>query len=370
MRVPAIIQSGWWVAAAAIVISLLTAWFAVAPLTDRRAVGSPDSDFVFDQVSVPSDLVVQAMARDGVRVLSAPSTMTPAEVDRWNEEERGKLLVPGDRVIGVALGGEARAYPLRLMRWHEVVNDVVGGEPIAVTYSPLCDSVVVFSTVVDNEIIDLGVSGYLYNSNTLLYDRRRQPAASPLWTQLDGKVVTESGQGSISPLPLRVSALATWAEWRKRHPNTRVLKPEPDLKRLYKRDPYHSYFGSDLLHFPVRPLPPEDSPQLKDRVVVLTVDGRDHVFTLRGLASITGSDEGEVEVEVGALPVRVDFGVVPGTAIVDSPDDPTRLEAVRHTFWFAWYALERTIPDNIHATGSGDTPLDNGPTTTTTPGGA
>jgi hypothetical protein len=370
VRVPAIIRSGWWVAVAAIVVSLLTAWFVVAPLSSRNPVEALDFGFDLLQASVPSDLVVRAMTKDGVRVLSEPPTLTPAEVDRWNEEERGKLLVPDDRVIGVALGGEARAYPLRLMRWHEVVNDFVGGQPIAVTYSPLCDSVAVFSRAVGDKVVDLGVSGYLYNSNTLLYDRRRQPTASPLWTQLDGEIVTEPGSGVASPLPLRVAALATWAQWRERHPGTRVLKPEPDLERLYKRDPYHSYFGSDLLHFPVRPLPPQGSPRLKERLVVVSVGGDDRVFTLRGLASIAGADEGVVETEVGGVPVRLEFSVAPGTAIVDPLEDPAQLESVRHTFWFAWYALKRTIPDTIRATGVGEAATADRPTTTTTPGGA
>jgi hypothetical protein len=370
MRVPAIIRSGWWVAAAAVVVSVLTAWFVMAPLTDRDSDTASGSDFALDQASVPDDLLVRAMARDGVRVLTEPATMTPAEVDRWNEEKRGKLLVPDDRVIGVALGREARAYPLRLMRWHEVVNDVVDGESIAVTYSPLCDSVAVFSRACQGEIIDLGVSGYLYNSNTLLYDRRREPAASPLWTQLDGEIVAASNADSASPLALRRAALATWSQWRERYPETRVMKPEPDLKRLYKRDPYHSYFGSDLLHFPVRPLPPEAAPHLKDRLVVLTVDDRDHVLTLHELASIAGSERGKLETEIGGLPVRIDFDVVAGTAVVDPLQDPTRLRAVRHMFWFAWYALKRTIPDTIRATGSGVAYFDDTQTTTQTPGGA
>jgi hypothetical protein len=296
--------------------------------------------------------------------------MTAAEVDRWNEEKRGKLLVPDDRVIGVAFGDEARAYPLRLMRWHEVVNDVVGGEPIAVTYSPLCDSVAVFSRVIGDEVVDLGVSGYLYNSNTLLYDRRREPAASPLWTQLDGEILVESEAVSTTALPLRVGALATWSEWRERFPDTRVMKPEPDLKRLYKRDPYHSYFGSDLLHFPVRPLPPEGSPHLKERLAIVTVDSHDHVLTLRGLASIAESARGEVEAEVGGLPVRIAFSIAPGTVVVDPLDEGRRLQSVRHTFWFAWFALKRTIPDTIRATGSGPTGFDISPTTTQPPGGA
>lgn len=342
-------------AVAAIAISLMTAWIVIGPLSGRPSAKTPDSDFVLDQATVPHDLVVRAMARDGVRVLSEPPAMSPAEVDRWNEEERGKLLVPDDRVIGVVFGGEARAYSLRLMRWHEVVNDVVGGEPIAVTYSPLCDSVAVFSRSIDHQVVDLGVSGYLYNSNTLLYDRRLQPAASPLWTQLDGEVVAGPDPGFSSPLPLRVATLATWGEWRERHPETRVLAPLPDLKRIYKRDPYHSYFGSDLLHFPVRPLPPPMPLRLKDRLVIVTVNDRNAVFALRDLAAIAGTAKGEVEVEAAGLPVRITFQVVPGTATVDPLTEPQRLQAVRHTFWFAWYALGGMIPDTAEFTESSHT---------------
>ncbi len=345
MRTPAIIQSGWWVAAAAVIVSLLTAWLVIAPFTSRPSGDVPDSDFVLHQATVPPDLVVRAMAKDGVRVLSEPRTMDPSEIDRRNEEERGKLLVSDDRVIGVIIGDDVRAYPLRLMRWHEVVNDTVGGEPIAVTYSPLCDSVAVFSRIVEDEIVELGVSGYLYNSNTLLYDRRLHSAASPLWSQLDGKIVAESDPGFSSPLSARVAALDTWGGWRTSHPDTRVMAPHPDLKKLYKRDPYHSYFGSDILHFPVRPLPPSGPRHLKDRVVIVTVEEHDAVFALRDLATAAGTDEGTVDVEASGLPVAIRFSVAPGTAVVEPLTDPNRLQAVRHSFWFAWYAFGGMTPD-------------------------
>lgn len=356
MRAPTVIQSGWWVAVAAVIVSLVTAWCVVDPLSEHPRDETSSSGFALHRATVPHDLVVRAMARDGLSVLGDPPTMSPAEVDRWNEEERGKLLVPDDRVIGVALGGEARAYPLRLMRWHEVVNDTVGRQPIAVTYSPLCDSVAVFSRDLGDEVAELGLSGYLYNSNPLLYDRRLDPAVSPLWSQLDGEVVAEPDPGIWGPLALRVAALATWGEWRERHPSTRVLAPLPELKKLYKRDPYHSYFGSDLLHFPVRPLPPEGLRRLKDRMVVVTVDGRHTALALRDLAKMIGSDDGSVDLEVNGLPVGIDFRVEAGTAIVEARSDPHRLDAVRHSFWFAWYALEGMIPDtreSLDSTGSG-----------------
>jgi len=145
-----------------------------------------------------------------------------------------------------------------------------------------------------------------------------------------------------------VAALDTWGEWRTRHPDTRVMAPHPDLKKLYKRDPYHSYFGSDLLHFPVRPLPSSDAFQLKDRMVIVTVDGHHEIFSLRGLAATAGTDQGTVEVKAVGLPVSIRFSVVPGTAVVEPLADPSQLQAVRHTFWFAWYAFGGMIPDTNH----------------------
>jgi hypothetical protein len=366
MRVPALIQSGWWVAAAAAVVSLGTAWILIDPLLKRHEAITVESDFALDRAVVPRELVVHAMAKNGVHPVTNPTTLTPADVDRRNEEQRGKLLVADDRVIGIVIGGQARAYPLRLMRWHEVVNDVVGGEPVAITYSPLCDSVAVFSRLLDGQVVELGVSGYLCNSNTLLYDTHLPPSKTPLWLQFDGRIIAATGTESPSPLSLRVAALATWNDWRARHPDTRVLAPQAGLERLYKRDPYHSYFGSDVLHFPVRPLPREGPYRLKDRFVIVTVDGTDSAFALRDLAARAGAASDEVEVEVSGLPLRISFRLHPGTALVDPLKEPVRLEAVRHAFWFAWYSLAGMIPGMDEMPGPGTTVK----SPTTTPGGA
>ncbi len=351
MKVPAIIRSGWWVALAAAGLTLGVGAVLVAPLLDRAPGGSLESDFDLADTTVPREYLVRAMNRDGVRALVAPAMIDAAEVDRFNREERGKMLVPDDRVIGVEISGDARAYPLRLMRWHEVVNDVVGGEPIAVTYSPLCDSVAVFSRELDGIEVELGVSGLLYNSNTLLYDRRTGPPATPLWTQLDGRPVAGPAPGARPQLALRRTSLTTWANWRARYPATGVLAPLPEMKRPYKRDPYHSYFGSDLLRFPVDPLPPAEGLSFKDRLVVVTVDGEDTAFPLPALAAAAGTRSGSVDVTAQGLALRIRFDADLGVADVEPLGDPDRLTAVRYTFWFAWYALGGTTPVMIPGAG-------------------
>jgi hypothetical protein len=339
VKAPAIIRSGWWVAVAAVGVSAVVATVLIIPIFAGRGSGQLSPEFNLANPVVPPELIVRAMARDGVHALLEPATIGTTEVDRFNEEERGKLLVTNDRVIGVTIGGEARAYPLRLMRWHEVVNDVVGGRPIAVTYSPLCDSVAVFSREIDGAVIELGVSGLLYQSNTLLYDRKASPADATLWTQLTGRPVAGPDPALAPDLVLEMADLTTWGAWRHEHPETRILAPLPALKKLYKRDPYHSYFGSDLLRFPVDPLPPSSDLRLKDRVVVVTVDGTDVPFALPHLAQAAGDASGEIEVEAAGLPLRIRFRLDPGVATVEPLSDPTRLQAIRYAFWFAWHAM-------------------------------
>ena len=351
MKVPAIISSGWWVALSTVVVTLAVGAVVVVPLFDRAPGSSQGADFDLADTTVPSNLIVRAMKRDGVRALAAPAMVDADEVDRFNREERGKMLVPDDRVIGIEISGDARAYPLRLMRWHEVVNDIVGGEPVAVTYSPLCDSVVVFSREVVGEVVELGVSGLLYNSNTLLFDRRSGPPATPLWVQLDGRPVAGPAPGSLPQLAPRPATLTTWASWRTRHPATKVLAPLPEMKRLYKRDPYHSYFGSDLLRFPVEPLPPTEGLLLKNRLVIITVDGEDAAFPLPALAAAAGTRSGSSEVTVQGLPLRIQFDADLGVADVEPLIDSDRLKAVRYSFWFAWYALGGTTPVMIPGAG-------------------
>jgi len=347
VKQPSIISSGWWVALAAGGLSLAAGAVFVVPLLSRSPTTPGMVEFDLTDVTVPRELVVRAMNPDGVMTLNGPAMVDAAEVDRFNSEERGKMLVSDDRVIGVEIAGDARAYPLRLMRWHEVVNDVVGGEAVAVTYSPLCDSVAVFDREVDGAEVELGVSGLLYNSNTLLYARDSGRTASPLWVQLTGSPISGGGPVPASPLRAWPASLSTWADWRNRHPSTTVLAPLPEMKKPYKRDPFNSYFGSDLLRFPVEPLPPSDGPSLKDRVVIVTVDGESAVFALNDLAETEGAPAGSTEVVVAGLPLRIRFDAARHVANVEPLTDPQRLQSVRFGLWFAWYSLKGTIPGII-----------------------
>jgi hypothetical protein len=284
------------------------------------------------------DIVASGMPRDGLSALDDPALLTAAEVEYRNQEGRGKFLLASDRVIGVEVAGDARAYPLRFLRWHEVVNDTVAGAPVVITYNPLCDSVMVADRTVGSDVLTFGVSGLLFNSNLLLYDRRETANSASLWSQLQARAITGPAARDRLDLQLLPAAVTTWGEWQARHTGSRVLAPTARLEKLYRRDPYHSYFGSDLLRFPVDPLPPPSELALKDRVVAITVDEITETFALKRLASAVGADHGVWTTKVAGIQATIRFDSRLGTAVVAHAAVDGPAVGVRHAFWFAWYA--------------------------------
>ncbi len=168
----------------------------------------------------PARIRLEEVVWGGVPFEGIPALDRPATVPA----ERAGYLQDGERVFGVSLKGEQRAYPLRILSWHEMVNDVVGGEPVTLSFCTLCGSGVLFSTRrQDTEPFTFGTSGLLYRSNKLMVDRQ----TGTLWSNLTGEPVVGPllGQSARDPEPLPVLPLTvtTWKEWRARHPRTTVL---------------------------------------------------------------------------------------------------------------------------------------------------
>jgi len=185
--------------------------------------------------------------RDGIPALTDPSRETVDEAERW--------LVGKDRVLGLVIDGEAVAYPIRILNWHEVVNDVVAGRAVAVTYCPLCGTGVVFDATLARGRVNFGISGLLYNSDVLLFDRRTES----LFSQLMLKAVSGPLSGTeLTPLP---SQLTTWENWRARQPDTSVLSVATGHVRDYNTDPYRRYRKSSRTLFPVRDADPTRKPK-------------------------------------------------------------------------------------------------------------
>ena len=341
------LRNGGWILLAGLVLSAAAVtWHTATLLGHRRTAAIGDgrtvASYRFDlsSLAVPSSAIVASgAAKDGVAALvdPAPWTLADLETARQERRRRGKVLVGGDRVVGVVRGGEARAYPLRFLAWHEVVNDTLGGEPIAVTYSPLCDSAAVFRRTVAGEVLTFGVSGLLLDSNLLLYDRRPGGAGESLWAQLLARAIAGPGAAArraLDPLPL---ALTTWGEWLARHPDTTLLAPDESMVAEYKREPYVSYFGSDLLRFPVEPLPPAGVP-LKTPLVAVRTGAGFAAVTLPAIAARADGD-GRWSAVVDGVQLTFAYRDRPASVTVTTPDGESA--AAFHSFYFAWYAAHR-----------------------------
>ncbi len=277
-------------------------------------------NFLLDRAA----LVASGLPRDAIPALENPGAVTVQQVPALGR----RFLLPSDPVAGVVVGGQARAYPLRVLVFHEVVNDVLAGEPILVVHQPLCGLTAVFSRQVQQRALTFAHSGLLWNSCGLVYDRESQS----LWLPLAGTAV--AGPAFRQKLNFLPFTLTTWERWRQKHPKTTLL--QPDLSRLaqYRRDPYNSYLGSDLLRFPVKPLLPLPH-RRKALLVVLnpgtqpfvvmaeTLDGGGTAFRLPRSAPTP------LElVKVGHPPVLEIVATASG-----------EIPPVVYTFAFAWFAL-------------------------------
>ncbi|MBM4117612.1 DUF3179 domain-containing protein [bacterium] len=294
-----------------------------------------------------ADIVPAGVPRDGLAALEFPARLDSAGLAALNARGRSAFLLGSDRVIGVERAGQALAYPLSILDWHEVVNDSLGGAPLLVTWNPLCGAACVY----DPGARRFGVSGLFYASNLLLYDRAGLADARPaggaagaesLWSQLTGRALAGPAAARGDSLARLPFALTRWDDWRARHPQTRVIAPDPDgLARKYRRKPYTSYLGSDRLQYPVRRLPDTAAPgalRLKEPVLSVWVDEARRLYPLSLLAARAGAPGVWADSLGGrALAFRVWPGD-PAVATVRAEGGAPLLSAVG--FWFAWYAQE------------------------------
>lgn len=255
--------------------------------------------------------------KDGIPALTNPLAISAGQAT---------YLEDSDRVVGVALGEEARAYPLKILNYHEIVNDRLGEIPIAVTYCPLCDSVVVFDRRTEGGVREFGVSGLLYNSNVLMYDRGGEPES--LWSQVLAKGVSGPGAGQeLKTLPVE---LVTWEDWRTRHPQTTILSNQTGHARDYQTNPYRRYFAGRGLMFPVR----RTSNALPQKSLVLGVwsNGEARAYPV---SAFQGKDQ-KLEQQLDGKGFTLVYDSETGSLRVLSAEAGIQW---MYSFWFAWHAF-------------------------------
>ena len=186
----------------------------------------------------PALLMPGGPPKDGIPSIDHPLFVSSYEADEW--------IADDELVLAVTYKGIERVYPLQILVWHEIVNDVVAGDPLLITYCPLSVSGAAYARQFDDEPVEFGTSGMLYNSNLVMYDRQTET----YWSQIDGLAIV----GELSGQALTPIAVDTvrWGEWRAAHPNSEVLSQETGFDRDYGRDPYSTYYANNHICFPVQ----------------------------------------------------------------------------------------------------------------------
>ncbi len=310
--------------------------------------------------------------RDGIPPIDDPRFVSVEEAGSW--------LKPWEPVIHLSVGGEARAYPLQILIWHEIVNDTLGGVPVAVTFCPLCNTAIAFDRRVGNRTLDFGTTGNLRKSDLVMWDRQTES----WWQQVTGEAIV----GELTGHNLRVlpATIVGWQEFRAGFPEGRVLSRETGFSRAYGTNPYVGYDDVNSPPFLYESqtdgrLPP------KERVVTVSLGGEDVAYPFsvlrerRVIADMVGGEQivvfyvpgtnsaldkssiGESR-DVGSAAVyspwvdgsELSFHWRNGAFLDDQtgtrwmilgmaeagPLDGKQLEPVAHAnhFWFAWAAFE------------------------------
>ena len=234
---------------------------------DERPPARAESEFTtdFSKHSVPySDILSGGPPKDGIPALKDPQFVSVSEADTW--------LRPTEPVILVQVGDEAKAYPIQILIWHEIANDTVGGEPLVVTFCPLCNTAIAFKRTVNpstssgqsGQVLDFGTTGRLRYSNLIMYDRQTET----WWQQATGEAI--AGEMTGTQLEFYPATIISWEDFKTAHPDGKMLSRETGFSRNYGHNPYVGY--DDVNNPPFLYQGPDTPDQLPPVARVLTVD--------------------------------------------------------------------------------------------------
>ena len=290
-------------------VLILTAWLGLGK--------SPATHFDLTRHSVPLDQIVDGgPGKDGI-----PAILNP----RFVSISEAAFLLDADRVLGLKLGAEAKAYPIKILNWHEIVNDTINGKPVVVTYCPLCGTGIAFDATVQGSLYTFGVSGLLYQSDLLMYDHQTES----LWSQISMHAIAGPLTGRrLTPIFLEHT---TWAEWRAAHPSTLVLSTKTGSFRNYDRDPYTGYAENRELFFDTAHFDPSYHP--KEWVVGIEINGVAKAYPFAEIKKV-GSP---ISDQLGGQAITIHFNPQTRSAsVIDADGKP--LPSVM-AYWFAWYTF-------------------------------
>ena len=281
-----------------------------------------NNGFDLSNASVPAELIMSGgPPKDGIPSLDQPKFIIAGEVD---------FLESSDRILGMNYQGIHKAYPIKILNFHEVVNDNFNGQPIAITFCPLCGSGIAYSTNIKGKKHSFGVSGLLYNSDVLLYDRETES----LWSQIMNKAIS----GPLKGYRLQAITMShtSWQDWQQRYPDTLVLSTDTGYQRDYTTNPYQGYELDKNIWFPVTAQDMSYHP--KELVIGIEIQGQFKVYPFSELAQA----DAELQDSFAGENLLIRYNHQHQSASI-SDNKGKELPTIT-TFWFAWYAFH---PDGL-----------------------
>jgi hypothetical protein len=273
--------------------------------------------FDLSNSTIPVDKIVDGgPPRDGIPSIDDPNFIRASMVD---------FLEPNDMVLGVSYNYISKAYPVKILNWHEIVNDYFGKKPVAVTYCPLCGSGLAFEAHVAGKDRTFGVSGLLYNNDLLLYDRQSES----LWSQIEGKAV--SGPLVGTKLPYIQTRTISWKKWKQMYPYSQVLSTETGYAQNYDHSPYAGYEDRKQVPFPAENT--DDRHHPKEWVLGIEMNGQYKVYPFSELQKA----EKPIHDQFAGKTLSIQFEK-------DSRYTEVKMEGgeeypCKIMYWFAWMAF-------------------------------
>ena len=310
----------------------------------------PMNGFTIADADVPLDEIERAGTVGLLRPLVDPGSMPAAEAEALKMRSGNPIfLVSSDRVAIVEVNGETRGYPLRVLVFHEVVNDTVGGVPIAIVHHPVSGMVVAFERTVAEEELTFGPSGLFLDSSLLIFDRPpgndiARQAESSLWSPLIGTCLGGPRLGErLTRLPV---AVTNWADFKASVEDPQVVRPHPDYVKSYRKDLYNQYEGMGIPRFRFDPRPPEPTDggrPLFTRMLVVAAGSPVEVRAFALEEIVAAHPEGVLATKVGGE--EIELRVVDRERAVVRPSARAGSEILwsLETYWFVWFASRERI---------------------------
>lgn len=263
----------------------------------------------------PNKLLSGGPSKDGIPSIDDPEFITIEEADEFLDDD--------ELVLALDFNGKQRAYPFQILVWHEIVNDKINGKPVLVTYCPLCGTGIVFERLVNEEEIEFGVSGKLYNSNLVMYDRK----TDSYWYQVTGQAII--GEFTGTKLKVIDSEVIQWKNFKQAFPNADVLSRDTGYTRSYGADPYEDYYASSRIIFSVE----NQDQRLHTKAIVygIEINGKVKAYpedVINKREKVTDNFNG----------VKIEYNRDENDAVTFINLDTSKNIIPIRSFWFAWVA--------------------------------